>query len=159
MSKIFYCPRCGNAKIKDFDIINGDDKPTKDTLDCVYCSECLYIEILTPSKFAVDYYYNKSLEQYGDKEHWYEFLLPEIKENPIFDIELYEKRISKKEDNSSNHTSKITRNINLPKCPTCGSTNIRKISDAKKALHAIAFGIFSKTAYSQFECQNCHYKW
>ena len=48
---------------------------------------------------------------------------------------------------------------NKPKCPTCGSTNIQKISDLRKAGGAILFGIFSKDAKSQFECRNCGYKW
>jgi len=46
----------------------------------------------------------------------------------------------------------------IPKCPTCGSTNIQKISDLRKAGGAILFGIFSKDAKSQFECKNCGYK-
>lgn len=48
---------------------------------------------------------------------------------------------------------------NTPKCPTCGSTNIRKISSTKKVAGAIGFGLFSKSAKSQFECKNCGYKW
>lgn len=47
----------------------------------------------------------------------------------------------------------------VPQCPTCGSTNIQKISATKKAAGAIGFGLFSKTAKSQFECKNCGYKW
>lgn len=50
-------------------------------------------------------------------------------------------------------------NSNIPKCPTCGSTNVKKLSDIKKATHALTFGLFSATARSQFECLNCHYKW
>lgn len=46
----------------------------------------------------------------------------------------------------------------IPKCPTCGSTRLKKISAAKRGLHAWAFGIFSKTAFSQFECEDCGYK-
>lgn len=46
-----------------------------------------------------------------------------------------------------------------PKCPTCGSTNIRKISATSKTLGAIGFGLLSKTAKSQFKCNNCGYKW
>lgn len=30
---------------------------------------------------------------------------------------------------------------NVPKCPTCGSTNIVKISGAERALNAAAFGL------------------
>lgn len=49
--------------------------------------------------------------------------------------------------------------ISSPKCPTCGSTNIKKISGTSKAVGAVAFGLFSKTAKSQFKCKNCGYKW
>lgn len=46
-----------------------------------------------------------------------------------------------------------------PKCPTCASTNIEKISGADKVVGAALFGLFSKTAHSQFKCKNCGYKW
>lgn len=45
-----------------------------------------------------------------------------------------------------------------PHCPVCNSTNIQKISVASKAVGAGLFGIFSKTARSQFECKDCGYK-
>ena len=48
---------------------------------------------------------------------------------------------------------------NIPRCPTCGSTNIKMISSLNRAVHGYAFGLFSKTARSQFCCQNCSYKW
>lgn len=48
---------------------------------------------------------------------------------------------------------------NKPKCPTCSSTNIEKISSFDKAAGAVMFGLFSKTAKSQFKCRNCGYKW
>ena len=44
-------------------------------------------------------------------------------------------------------------------CPTCGSTNVKRISAASKVAGAYAFGLFSKTAKSQFKCGNCGYKW
>lgn len=49
----------------------------------------------------------------------------------------------------------------MPKCPTCGSTSIRRISTAEKATGVILFGIFSNKRKYQFECQNpgCKYKW
>lgn len=48
---------------------------------------------------------------------------------------------------------------NIPKCPTCNSTNIRKISTTRKVAGVIGFGLLSKTAKSQFECKDCGYKW
>lgn len=49
--------------------------------------------------------------------------------------------------------------INIPKCPTCGSTNIRKISGTKKAASIIGLGILSNNIGKTFECINCKYKW
>ena len=57
------------------------------------------------------------------------------------------------------HEVKRNKETNLPKCPTCGSTNIEKISSFDKAAGAVMFGLFSKTARSQFKCRNCGYKW
>lgn len=45
------------------------------------------------------------------------------------------------------------------RCPTCGSTNTEKISATSKVVGAATFGIFSKTAKSQFKCNHCGYKW
>lgn len=53
----------------------------------------------------------------------------------------------------------IIQNNNIPKCPTCQSTNIKRISGMKKVMHGVAFGLFSNVAHSQFECKNCGYKW
>lgn len=46
-----------------------------------------------------------------------------------------------------------------PRCPTCGSTNIRKLSAATRGVSLGLFGLASKTARSQFVCENCGYKW
>ena len=48
---------------------------------------------------------------------------------------------------------------NTIKCPTCSSRNVKRISGMSKAAGAAMFGLFSKTAKSQFECENCGYKW
>ena len=48
---------------------------------------------------------------------------------------------------------------NKPKCPTCGSERIKEISTIAKIAGAAMFGLLSKTAKSQFECENCGYKW
>lgn len=45
------------------------------------------------------------------------------------------------------------------KCPTCGSTQVKRISTTAKVVGATMFGLFSKTAQSQFECLDCKYKW
>ena len=48
---------------------------------------------------------------------------------------------------------------NTPKCPTCGSTNIEKISTTSKAAGFVAVGVFSKNFSKTFHCRNCGYRW
>ena len=48
---------------------------------------------------------------------------------------------------------------NVPRCPTCGSTNIEKISTGKKAMGFLAVGILSSNARNTYNCKNCGYKW
>lgn len=47
----------------------------------------------------------------------------------------------------------------VPKCPTCGSTNVNKISNTKKAVGFLTVGVFSSNLGKTMECKNCGYKW
>lgn len=49
--------------------------------------------------------------------------------------------------------------LNKPKCPTCGSTNIKKIGGIERGASIAAFGIFSKKINKTFKCCNCGYTW
>lgn len=57
------------------------------------------------------------------------------------------------------HNSRSHSNNPTIKCPTCGSTKVKRISTTSKVVGATMFGLFSKTARSQFECLDCKYKW
>lgn len=46
-----------------------------------------------------------------------------------------------------------------PKCPTCGSTNIEKISTLNRAVSIGMVGLASDKIGKQFCCKNCGYKW
>ena len=46
-----------------------------------------------------------------------------------------------------------------PKCPTCGSTNVRNISLISKIVGAKTFGLFSSNVRNTMHCKNCGYKW
>ena len=48
---------------------------------------------------------------------------------------------------------------NRPKCPTCGSTNIEKISVGKKIGGSMLFGIFSSDVRNTMHCKDCGAKW
>ena len=118
-------------------------------------------------KHDYSYYANKANEK---KCATFYLIYLEIKENPLFDQREFDNmmnshsRYNGKNDNITIYPEvqeKLdkARQKHIPKCPTCQSTNIKKISSVSKVAHGFAFGLFSKTAKSQFECNDCHYKW
>ena len=58
--------------------------------------------------------------------------------------------------NDSHVIGTVTNNSkSVPKCPTCQSTNIRKISVLSKAGSVAMWGIFSQKVKKQWHCNNC----
>lgn len=47
---------------------------------------------------------------------------------------------------------------NIPKCPTCGSTDIKKISGTKRWVGTGLFGLASSDVGKTMKCNNCGYK-
>lgn len=147
----FYCPYCGHLQLKE-------------RTQCCGCGKITY---MTQSKFEAGHYGVLSAQKYnGDTTHWKEFLLEEVSQNPLYDEKIYNsveaKAFRDKQFNQLMNNCKKEAMTNItssaPKCPICNSTRLKKISAAKRGLHAWAFGIFSKTAFSQFECKDCGYK-
>lgn len=50
-------------------------------------------------------------------------------------------------------------NKNIPKCPTCGSTNIHKIGTGERVASVAMIGIFSKKINKSYKCLNCKCTW
>ncbi len=48
---------------------------------------------------------------------------------------------------------------NKPKCPTCQSQNLKKISATSKAVNTAVWGIFGTKRHKTFHCNNCGYEW
>lgn len=49
---------------------------------------------------------------------------------------------------------------NIPKCPTCGSRDVEKISGESKVGKAILFGVFALGAIGKtYKCNNCGHQW
>lgn len=80
----------------------------------------------------------------------------DVRESTQEEIEQYEQEMEEFEQRKLN---KIFNPTYTPKCPVCGSPNIHKISTTKRVVSGAAFGLFSKTARSQWECSNCGNKW
>lgn len=72
-----------------------------------------------------------------------------------------EKRFAEVISQVQSQNSMSEQSVNLPKCPTCGSTNIRHISSTERGVNAVMFGFFGNKRKCQFEClnPNCRYRW
>lgn len=48
---------------------------------------------------------------------------------------------------------------NIPKCPTCGSSNIHKMGVGERTASILGFGILSKKINKTWKCNNCGHTW
>lgn len=54
---------------------------------------------------------------------------------------------------------KMQKQAKIPHCPTCGSTDIQKISGTKRWLSTGLFGLASSDIGKSMCCKKCGYKW
>ena len=127
------------------------------------CSYCNYEGKPYETKYDKSYYreidFNKKID----------ILKDELSKNPLYNEALFDSSLELVKQKSQEDLKKLLADSerkrklealkNVPKCPTCGSTNIKKISTTRKVVGAGLFGLFSKDATSQFCCGSCGYKW
>lgn len=153
MDTVKYCPVCGEVycflvTLKDKSIC-GNCKST--LIDTGKTLEQYYTELNTREP--------ENVQKYIREKYIY------IDENKLFDPIKENKRlkeIMELEDaikKAQNYKQQIQKNTNTPRCPTCGSTNVEKISGVSKFGKAALFGIFSVgTLTKTFRCKNCGMK-
>ncbi|HAZ36491.1 MAG TPA: hypothetical protein DCY71_01395 [Clostridiaceae bacterium] len=67
---------------------------------------------------------------------------------------------TKVSDNTKTINTNQSNVGNVPRCPTCGSTDVEKISTASKVGKGFLFGVFSMgTLTKTYKCNKCGYKW
>ena len=97
-------------------------------------------------------------------------ILTEISNNPSFykamidlhdkDIVEYELKMSQfRIQTEQQKSTENSQHDNVPKCPTCGSTNIRKIGTGDRAVSILGLGLFSKKINKTWKCNNCGHTW
>lgn len=104
------------------------------------------------------------------------FVMGELKNNPLFSMEDYQKQVQKKiqlnqrlndwekrkllEQQSKNlaqmQKEKDKQNC-IPKCPICGSTNVNKITAGSRVVKIAVFGVVGAVddAGKTYKCENC----
>ncbi len=58
-----------------------------------------------------------------------------------------------------NNNVDISNDVGIPRCPTCGSTKLTKITTADKALNIALFGLYGNKRKYQWHCNTCNYNW
>jgi len=129
-----YCPKCGS--------ISASNE------ECYYCGNVSISTQYTYKEFLNDIsnMKQKILEEY-------------VKKSPEFSEELFRKREEKETAIAHGGGTPMTYQQDVPKCPTCGSTNVNKITTTQKAMGFLAVGVFSSNLGKTMECKNCGYKW
>lgn len=149
MSK--YCPKCRHNFSDAFD-------------ECVYCGSelkngTIEIEDVQTEKPIFEMTDEEILDKYSDYRKRIEEQTGRKMSDSEFLLGIREAR-----RDSSNHRADRCKNIpesiaNVPKCPTCQSTDIKKISGLSKAGSVAMWGIFSWKVYKQWHCNNCGSEW
>lgn len=156
---LVYCKKCGRT------IMNNRGKE----ILCDICDSPMYP---VPKQY-LDVDENGELfdDLFGDDMRD-KFIEECVKTAPEFDQELFDERpyIQKKRSQEYNRMLNAHEAIragadpklafknggqNLPKCPACGSLNVKKIGSVERATSVGLFGLFSKKIGKSFECKNC----
>lgn len=83
--------------------------------------------------------------------------MDKLKQQDIIEFNMKMAQFKLVSNNESDNSDSTTNN--KPKCPTCGSTNIKRITGVERAGSVGFFGLFSKKINKSFECNNCKYTW
>ena len=137
--KIRCCKRCGHIEMWQKELI-----PV-----CEYCNSELV---------DTEYILQDVLERSGIKPEIRKAIFEKyIKNSPLYSEEAVKNREEKENRERLNLPSSYKpKEGNIPKCPICQSTNLSKITNARKAGKIALFGIFGEGDLGKtWKCNNC----
>lgn len=137
---ISFCPKCGNIETLGI----------SDT--CDYCGTQLK---------ETEYIFEDVVERGDVKPEIRKAIFEKyIKNNPLYSEEAVKDREEKESRERLNLPSSYKpKEGNIPKCPICGSTNIKRITTANRAVSVLTLGILSGKIGKNYECLDCKAKW
>lgn len=160
---VSYCPYCGKIVYRD----------TKDEIipSCKYCGSCEPLvnpegdetrdDLWKEAERAVgeEAFCIKAFRMWLDQKY-------HITDNPLYNKETAD-YVEKKEDERLkqetlqiyNDFKRREREASKPHCPTCGSTNVKKLDGIDRAVSVGLFGLASNKINKSFKCKNCGYTW
>lgn len=104
-----------------------------------------------------------------------DIILRYVRNNPDFDLTKYQTREEEEkerlriagEEAWAKHQAQVAmwkkdnaeRAANAPRCPTCGSTDLKKIDALDRAISVSFLGLASGKIGKSFKCNHCGYMW
>ena len=143
---------CGDEKYKEFSKGFFNVCVPKDNITiCPACQKGILEDtVLTHDEFNL-------IEDVSDSDRPFLEAMIELKKTDPIEYQL---KISQfKTQLKQQESSKKTEDDNRPKCPTCGSTDLSKISTMSKAGSVFMWGLFSQKVKKTWHCNNCTYEW
>lgn len=148
LKKIFICPKCGTFSGG----FGEESDPVR--LKCKFCKIPLIQTDVTGDESLNNL--AKCIDD-GNPLTYYERLADEVGGHQLSKEACEYRKQQCRKYNAAKREEPTPSN--LPTCPTCGSTNIQKISGTKRWLSTGLFGLASSDVGKTMKCKNCGYKW
>lgn len=168
MNKVMYCEKCGKVCYMFL---------SKKCKNCGTRMNLLSEKLKYKYHIFVEDWSQISNEEMNVRKE--KFVMAELNNNPMFSIDEYKKQVQKQfqineeleeyhqkqiieqQNKINKEVQKILDNHNcVPKCPICGSSNIKKITMTTRAVKTAAFGVAGAVddAGKTYKCENCDSK-
>lgn len=169
MAKIFFCPHCGNKLhlSSDADLVQYKNGVCK---YCGFIGDFIDVGLSNDEFFSQidDYATQKNIDIDATFENMWRTRIEmfNIDQDPRFDWDASLKSMKEKDKELLEADLQFKARQNAKKaaantlhCPTCGSTNIKKLDVVDRAVSVGLFGIFSNKINKSFKCKDCGCTW
>lgn len=169
MAKIFFCPHCGNKLhlSSDADLVQYKNGVCK---YCGFIGDFIDVGLSNDEFFSQidDYATQKNIDIDATFENIWRTQIEmfNIDQDPRFDWDASLKSMKEKDKELLEADLQFKARQNAKKaaantlhCPTCGSTNIKKLDVVDRVVSVGFFGIFSNKINKSFKCKDCGCTW
>ena len=160
-----FCSNCNKTGLNQFAILLGNGKKSnfhkgflypfefenKPIDICPYCKNSIEDTNLSEDDFDL-------IDNVSDSDRQFlEAMIDLKKKDPIeYQLKMSQFKANLKQQEQVQESRAEENN---PRCPTCGSTNIQKISGTKRWFSTGLFGLASSDIGKSMCCKKCGYKW
>lgn len=99
--------------------------------------------------------YDIALSKYNNWDSYKENLKQQAKDNYKFQLN----NLTKPQNTSASNQVITPQPSYGLRCPVCGSSNIKRISNTSRVISIAIIGLASSKIGKQYECRNCKHKW